>query len=176
MTFHKAPFCCTHTQKKCGRRLFILELRTQIPRGLRKINEGCSWCEQQRVVGTGANQKVGALSMRQNNSAPADQAISKSQISRLSHAFSHFKPCAVPSPQKISLYKPGTGVSSQSLLHFGGGGVLCWVFIAACGLSPASRAGGYSLAVVCGLLTVAVCSVAEHRLWSARFSSCSAWA
>lgn len=122
MTFHKAPFCCTHTQKKCGRRLFILELRTQIPRGLRKINEGCSWCEQQRVVGTGANQKVGALSMRQNNSAPADQAISKSQISRLSHAFSHFKPCAVPSPQKISLYKPGTGVSSQSLLHFGGGG------------------------------------------------------
>ena len=111
--------------------------------------------------------------MRQNNSAPADQAISKSQISRLSHAFSHFKTCAVPSPpKKISLYRPGTGVSSQSLLHFGGGGV-CWVFIAECGLSPASRAGGHSLAVVCGPLTVAVSLVAGYRLWSTRFRTCS---
>ena len=33
-------------KKKCGRRLFILELLTQMPRGLRKINEGCIWCEQ----------------------------------------------------------------------------------------------------------------------------------
>ena len=77
-----------------------------------------------------------------------------------------------PPPPKISLYRPGTGVSSQSLLHFGGGGV-CWVFIAECGLSPASRAGGHSLAVVCGPLTVAVSLVAGYRLWSTRFRSCS---
>ena len=69
-----------------------------------------------------------------------------------SHAFSHFKPCAVPSPQKISLYKPGTGVSSQSLLHFGGGGVLCWVFIAACGLSLVVASWGYSPGACTGFL------------------------
>ena len=41
----QSPFLL-HTKKKCGRKLFILELRTQIPRGLKEVNEGRSWCEQ----------------------------------------------------------------------------------------------------------------------------------
>ena len=31
---------------------------------------------------------------------------------------------------------------------------LCWVFVAACRLSVVVVSGGYSLAVLCGLLTV----------------------
>ena len=35
--------------------------------------------------------------------------------------------------------------------------------------------GGYSLAVMCGLLT-AVASLVEHRSWARGFSSCGSWA
>ena len=38
---------------------------------------------------------------------------------------------------------------------------LCWVFIAARGLSLVAESGSYSLAVVCGLLTAVACLV-EH--------------
>ena len=39
---------------------------------------------------------------------------------------------------------------------------LCWVFIAACGLSPVAVSGGYSLVAVLGILTSAVSLVAER--------------
>ena len=41
---------------------------------------------------------------------------------------------------------------------------LCWVFITARGLSLVVASGGYSLAAVHGLLTVATSLVAEHGL------------
>ena len=41
---------------------------------------------------------------------------------------------------------------------------LCWVFVAACGLSLATVSGGYSVAVVWGFLTAVVSLVTEHRL------------
>ena len=59
--------------------------------------------------------------MRQHDSVPADQAISKSLISRLSHAFSNFKTCVVPSPQKTKSLQARYW-RSQSLLHFVGVG------------------------------------------------------
>ena len=39
---------------------------------------------------------------------------------------------------------------------------LCWVFIAACGLPLVATSGGYSLAVVHGLLTAVASLVAER--------------
>ena len=41
---------------------------------------------------------------------------------------------------------------------------LCWVLIAVLGLSLVAGSGGYSLAVVCGLLTAVASLVADHRL------------
>ena len=40
---------------------------------------------------------------------------------------------------------------------------LCWVFIAACGLPLVAMSGGYSQAVVHGLLTAVASLVAERR-------------
>ena len=44
---------------------------------------------------------------------------------------------------------------------------LCWVFVAACGLSPVMASGGYSLVAVCGLLIAVVSLIVEHRLQGA---------
>ena len=44
--------------------------------------------------------------------------------------------------------------------------LLCWVFIAAHGLSLDAVSRGYSLAVVWGLLIVVAFLVVEHGLWS----------
>ena len=41
---------------------------------------------------------------------------------------------------------------------------LCWVFIAACGLSLVSESRGYSLVAVHRLLILAASLIAEHRL------------
>ena len=41
---------------------------------------------------------------------------------------------------------------------------LCWVFIAACGLSPVAVSGGYSLVVVLGILIAVAALVVEQRL------------
>lgn len=41
---------------------------------------------------------------------------------------------------------------------------LLWVFVATLRLSLAAVSGGYSLAVVCGFLTVVASLVAERRL------------
>ena len=41
---------------------------------------------------------------------------------------------------------------------------LHWVLIAVLGLSLVAGSGGYSLAVVCGLLTAVASLVADHRL------------
>ena len=41
---------------------------------------------------------------------------------------------------------------------------LCWVFVAACGLSLAAGSGGYSLVVRHGLLTVMASLVVGHGL------------
>ena len=41
---------------------------------------------------------------------------------------------------------------------------LCWVFLAAHGLSPVAESWGYSLVAVLGLLTVVASLVAEHHL------------
>ena len=41
---------------------------------------------------------------------------------------------------------------------------LHWVFVAVCRLSLVAASGGYSLVAVCGLLTVVVSLVEEHRL------------
>ena len=48
---------------------------------------------------------------------------------------------------------------------------LHWVFVAAHSLSLVAGGRGYSLAAVCGFLTVVASLVAEHKL-----SSCGAWA
>ena len=43
---------------------------------------------------------------------------------------------------------------------------LCWVFVAVIRLSLVVASGGYSLAVVCGLLITVGSLVAQHRLQS----------
>ena len=43
---------------------------------------------------------------------------------------------------------------------------LCWVFVAACGLSPVAESRGYALVAVCRLLTIVAPLVSEHRLQS----------
>ena len=48
---------------------------------------------------------------------------------------------------------------------------LCWVIVAAGGLSLVTESGGYSVSSVRRLLIVVVSLVAEHRL-----SSCGSWA
>ena len=42
--------------------------------------------------------------------------------------------------------------------------LLCWVFIAASGLSLVTAGGGYSLATILGLLVAKASPVAEHSL------------
>ena len=55
--------------------------------------------------------------------------------------------------------------------------LLCYVFIAVCGLSLFSASRGYSLSVVCGLLIVEASLVAEHgALGHMGFSSCGSGA
>ena len=51
---------------------------------------------------------------------------------------------------------------------------LCWVFIAACGLSLVVANWGYSLAAVCRLLILVASLVAEHRLQGAWVSRAAA--
>ena len=54
---------------------------------------------------------------------------------------------------------------------------LCWVFIAACGLSLLVVSKGYSLVVVCGLLFAVASLVAEDgALGNVGFSSFGTWA
>ena len=47
---------------------------------------------------------------------------------------------------------------------------LCWVFVAACGLSLMAASRDHSLVVMCGLLIVVASLVAEHRLPRAKAS------
>ena len=49
---------------------------------------------------------------------------------------------------------------------------LCWVFIAACGLSLVSASRGYSLVAIHGLL-IEVASLVEEQCWG--FNSCGVW-
>ena len=49
---------------------------------------------------------------------------------------------------------------------------LCWVFVAARGLSLVSESRGYSLVVVCGLLTGVISLVTEQGSRISRLSSC----
>ena len=49
---------------------------------------------------------------------------------------------------------------------------LCWVFIAACGLSLVSTSRGYSLVAMHGLL-IEVASLAEEQCWG--FNNGGAW-
>ena len=61
---------------------------------------------------------------------------------------------------------------------------LCWVFIAALRLFLVAESGGYSLVVVCRLLTAVASPVKEQGLWGLwasavaahELSSCSSWA
>ena len=52
---------------------------------------------------------------------------------------------------------------------------LCWVFIAAHGLSPVAASRAYSLVEMCGLLIAVASLVAEHSLQAHRRSSCGMW-
>ena len=52
---------------------------------------------------------------------------------------------------------------------------LCGIVVA-CRLSLVAERGDYSLVVVLGLLIAVAFLVAEHRLHSAGFSGCGAWA
>ena len=53
---------------------------------------------------------------------------------------------------------------------------LCWVFVTTCGLPLVVTSGGYSLAVVRGLLIGGVSLVAEHGLQTMGFTGCGAGA
>ena len=53
---------------------------------------------------------------------------------------------------------------------------LCWVFVAACGLSPVMASGGYSLVAVCRLLIAIVPLIVDTGSRVRGLSSCGLWA
>ena len=53
--------------------------------------------------------------------------------------------------------------------------MLCWVFVATCGLSLVEASGAYSV-VVHGLLVLVASLVEEHKTRHAGFSDCGSWA